>query len=242
MRAVLAKMRSSRPISAFLVVAFALLPLNLHAANELEHHLRDEYRGKFLMLHNFYAGDSLRYDASGQLLKTAASGDWTVDGLVQIDDLKASHQRLIIYARRLHLGWFASGFSDVQAAHGKTSDEDEIARHLRIEADFSPGQVTADDTKTALANIFLTSQDRFAELVPGYWQPCVLAALTGTDSQKYSRCHFSKEFLAVPGVAYPAGQVPNTEVPSANLPQKIFRVGQGVTRPVKSTTQGGYDS
>ena len=224
-------MRSPRLVSASLIVAFALLPLNLHATNELERRLGDEYRGKFLLLRNFYAGNSLRYDASGQLLKTAALGDWTVDGLVQLEDLKASNYRLTIYARRLHLGWLAAGFSDVQGAKGQKSAEDETARHLRIEVDFSPGQVTADDAKTVLDKIFLTSQDRFAELVPNYWEPCVLAALTGKDSQRYNGCHFSKAFLAIPGVAYPTVNAPN---PGASLPkaaQDVFHIGQGVTRP-----------
>jgi TonB family protein len=224
-------MQSSRLVSASLIIAFALLPLDLYSANEVERRLRDEYGGKFLLLRNFYRGDSLRYDISGQILKTALSGDWTVDGLVQVEDLKASNSRLTIYARRLHLGWLAGSFSDVQGAKDQKSPEDESARHLRIEVDFSPGQVTADDAKTALAKVFLTSQDRFAELVPTYWEPCVLAALSGKDSQKYNGCHFSKAFLGVPGVAYSPENASNLEAPVPKSAQEVFHIGQGVTRP-----------
>lgn len=224
-------MRSSRPVSASLIIAFALLPINLYSANEVERRLRDEYGGKFLLLRNFYRGDALRYDASGQVLKTAVSGDWTVDGLVQVEDLKVSNSRLTVYARRLHLGWLAAGFSDVQGARDQKSADDETARRLRIEIDFSPGQATADDAKSALAKVFLTSQDRFAELVPTYWQPCVLAALSGKDSQKYQNCHFSQAFLAVPGVAYSQEHAPKLEAPIPESAQEVFHIGQGVTRP-----------
>jgi hypothetical protein len=103
-----------------LVLAAALAPLHLQATSELEQHLRDQYNGKTLLLRNFYGGDSLRYDASGQLSKAATPGDWTVDGVVHVDEVKVSSHRLTIRAKRVHLGWVGDvGFSPVEDVKDK---------------------------------------------------------------------------------------------------------------------------
>lgn len=217
---------------AMLSLAVAVVPLHLHAASELEQHLRDHYKGRTLVLRNFYAGESVRYDASGQLLKSAVPGDWTVDGVVRVDDVKLSNHRLTIQAKRLHMGWVRdSGFSDVQDRKEKNDNKE--TRTLRIEADLGPTEVTADNADALFAKIFLTSQDLFAELVPAYWKPCVLAGLTGKDSQKYTGCHFSAEFLAIPGVAYLPEQKPElAEAAGEGEGGEILHAGQGgVTRP-----------
>ncbi|MGO9680372.1 MAG: TonB family protein [Candidatus Sulfotelmatobacter sp.] len=232
--------RLTRLLCSVAVLGVAVVPLQLHAASELEQHLRNQYKGKTLLLRRFYVGDSLRYDASGQLSGGGISGDWTVDAVVRVDDVKVSSHRLTIQAKRLHIGWVRDvGFSPVPDPAGKAGKDYEEARKLRIEADLSPNEVTADKADALLARIFLTPQDRFPELVPDYWKPCVLAGLTGKDSQKYSGCHFSVDLLAMPGVAYPPEQRPpelaDTASPSA--PGKLFHAGKGVTMPKPIHTQ-----
>lgn len=234
-------MRSTPPRlrSAYVVALFSLavvaLPVHLRAANELEQQLRDQYKGKTLLLRNFYTGESLHYDASGHLLKSASPGDWTVDGIVYVNDVKASGHHLTIRAERLTMGWEGyTAFYPLQGPQGKLGKEYEETRKLHIEADFSPSELAVDSAKTLLATIFLTSQDRFAELVPDYWRPCVLAGLTGKESKKYSRCNFSPEFLRVPGVAYPPEKKEADAAP-ATTPSPVggnFYAGKGgVTRP-----------
>jgi TonB family protein len=217
--------------SVVLSLAAAVVPIHLQAASELEQHLRYQYKGKTLLLRNFYAGNSLRYDASGQLSRSAASGDWTVNAVIQVEDVKVSSHRLTIQARRLHMGWMRDvGFSPVPDPAGKAGKDYEDARKLRIEADVSPSEVTADSAEALLARIFLTPQDHFAELVPDYWKPCVRAGLTGKDSKKYSGCHFSAEFLAVPGVA-PEQKSELAEATSPSAAEEVFHVGKGQSPP-----------
>ena len=204
-----------------LVAVVAALPLP--AASELEQNLRDRYNGKTLVLRNFYAGDSLQYDASGRFSRSADSGDWTVDGFVRVDNVKVSGQRLTIQAKRLHM---------VRTRDGGFAPVPSPAKKLRIEADVNPGEGTPDRAEALLARIFLTSQDHFAELLPDYWKPCVIAGLTGKDSQKYTGCHFPAEVLAIPGVAYRPDQRP-PELADAAGPiasGKVFH-GKGVTMP-----------
>jgi len=217
-----------------MILAVGVTPLCAQTSGEVEQHLRDQYKGKTLLLRNFYAGNFLRYDASGQLSRNADSGDWTVDGFVRVDNVKVSGHRLTIQAKRVYMGWtHGAGFAPVPSPPGEAGKEYEDARKLRIEADPNSGEVTADNAEALLARIFLTSQDHLAELVPDYWKPCVLAGLTGKDLQRYTDCHFSTELLAVPGFAYPSEQTP-PELADATGPNalgRVFYAGKGVTMP-----------
>ncbi len=218
--------------AAALSLVLVVVPLRLRAGNELDRHLRDQYKGKTLLVRNFYSGDSLRYDSSGQFLGRATAGDWTVDALVQIDDVRVASHRLKIQAKRMHMGWVRDGgFSAVPAPDGKSGKDYAETRKLRIEANLSPGEVTADSADAMLARIFLTSSDHFAELVPEYWKPCVRIALTGRATKDYSTCKFSPEFLAIPGVAHPSEQQPES-AEAAGGERKSYRFAKnGLTAP-----------
>ncbi len=226
---------ASRFLCPAVVLALAIAPLPLHAGSELEQHLRDEYKGKTLILRNFYGGDSLRYDASGQLSKAATPGDWTVDGVVQIDDVKISSHHLTIRAKRVHLGWLRDvGFSPMEGVKDKQGD----TRALRIEADLSSAEETAEQADSLLAQIFLTSKDHLVELVPDYWKPCVLAASSGQGTGEYSGCRFSPDFLATPGVSAPdpsqSGQAGDAMAELSNHP--VTRMGRGMAPPKPVST------
>ena len=221
--------------SVVLIAALAI-PLYLQASSELDHHLRDEYKGKTLILRNSYGGGSLRYDASGQLSKAATPGDWTVDGVVHIDDVKVSIHHLAIRAKRVYLGWARDvGFSPVEDPNDKKG----YARALRIEADLAPGEVTAEQADAILAQIFLTPKDDLAELVPDYWKPCVLAASTSNGTGKYSGCRFSPEFLATPGIVPGpdrTSESEQTDVIADLSNHSVPGIGKGVVPPKRVST------
>ena len=225
-------------ILAALVLALAMAPLHLEAASEIDQHLREQYNGKTLLLRNFYGGASLRYDASGQLSRVATPGDWTVDGVVQINDVKVSIRHLSIRATRVHLGWASDiGFAPVEDVKDKTSRPGETkpadTRSLRIEAELGRGEVTAEQADAILAQIFLTPKDHLVELVPDYWKPCVLAASTGNGTGDYSGCRFSPDFLATPGVSpdpHPS-QTGQADAAAEISNQHAFRAGSGKAPP-----------
>jgi len=78
-------------------------PFRAQAANELEQHLRDQYKGKSLVLRGFYHGQHLTYDSAGMPIGYAVPGDWTVDGLVRVTSISVSSDRLAIQADVLAL-------------------------------------------------------------------------------------------------------------------------------------------
>ncbi len=218
--------------SAVLALAATSAPLHLQAGSELERHLRDQYNGKTLLLRNFYSGDSLRYEASGQLSRAATPGDWTVDGVVRVEDVKVSGHGLTIRAERAHLGWVRDvGFSPVQDVKDKADKQQ--TRSLRIEVDL--GRATAEAADAALSQIFLTPNDNFAELVPDYWKPCVFAASTSKSTSEYNGCRFSPEFLATPGIVSSPDQTPQSGQAGDGVAElsnhPVPRLGKGITPP-----------
>ncbi|MGP0018279.1 MAG: energy transducer TonB [Candidatus Sulfotelmatobacter sp.] len=203
-------------------LASAVVPAHANE-NGLQQHLRDQYNGKTFVLRNFYNGSSLGYDETGQLSKTAISGDWTVDGFVRVEDVRVSNHRLRIQATRLRLGWLREiGFFSVPTPAGKAGEDYERAKDLRIEVKFSSNEVTGDSADAVLARIFLTQHDNLAELVPDYWKPCFRPGAGAKDSN----CRFAPELQAIPGVAS-SGKSASTPTDAAAQPFNVAELGAG---------------
>jgi TonB family protein len=165
---------------------------------------------------------------------SAVPGDWTVDGFVRVTSLSLSGQRLTIQADRLSLVNSGQTFG-FQQAGGKKKEKAKKASGLRIEIEFDPSGITGEKADAVLSRIFLTAQDRFADLVPVYWKPCVLAASTGKGTKQYIACGFPPEFAAIPGVVPKSDehaesvQGGDSEAQDSDL--QVVHIGKGVTPP-----------
>ena len=211
-------------------IAFALWPAPTSAESDLERHLNDEYEGKTLILRGFYSGDRLTYAPSARAVSPSSTDDWTISGIVQIEDLRLSGGHLRIDARRLHMGWLDGRFQELHDHVSKPAKDEKADRTLRLEVDL--GVETADSADKVLSQIFLTSHDRFADLVPDCWKPCVLAALNGEGGKEYSKCSFSQDFAAIPGVSTTTEENAGPEETTASQPHaRPLRPGNGVGPP-----------
>ena len=221
----------------FLLVLLVILcfPFSSSASDvrEVEQHLRAQHKQKIYILRRFYSGNSLHFDGSGHALDQAVLGDWTVNGVVQVNDVEISGESLKISATRLHLGWIGGAGLQVvhdQDGNGKPDKDEKKNRELNIEVDMGRGSIS-EAAAVAFSRIFLSSADSFAELVPDYWKRCVRSAvqvpLVGTITEKSKNsCQFSSEFLDVPGVA--SMKESTSEEPSNG---SVFPVGPGITPP-----------
>jgi TonB family protein len=209
-----------------LVFVIAAGPLHVQAANELEQNLRSQYGDKTLVLRNFYQTDRLTYDSHGVVLGSAVVGDWTVDGFVRVTSVSLSGERLTIRGERLTL---SNGGQSFQLWHGGEKKRDKKNRKLRIEVEFRPDSLSVDGANEALARIFLTSRDRFVELVPDYWKPCISAASTGKEKKNYSSCSFPTEFAAIPGIGSGSEEISQSKTYASG--ESIARIGRGITAP-----------
>ena len=172
------------------VFAVAVSPAG---ASDARQDLRDRYQGKTLFLRGFYAGDKLRYDSTGTLVRGATSGDWTTDGLVLVSEIHVSDLRLKLKAKRLSVGLGQNGTFQFLVETPKAQKK---ATPLQIEVELPQVNPSLEQVDAILSKIFLTAQDSFADLVPGYWKPCIPDGLSG----KASKCFFSPEFGTIPGI------------------------------------------
>jgi TonB family protein len=244
---------------ASLALAVACCSLQLQAADELGQHLRDQFNDKTLVLRNFYQGERLSYDSAGSLVGgSAASGDWTVDGFIRVTKLTLSGQRLTMQAERLSLGNTGQSFQfqqyfDKGKKDKKQEEKAEKEHRLRIEVEFDAGGITAEKADAALSRIFLTAQDRLADLMPDYWKPCVLAASTGNSMEpagavgssqnrrtlpigkRSNACSFPAEFASIPGVLSSSDETAKADQAAADEAMVLYgptgRIGKGVTPP-----------
>jgi TonB family protein len=93
------------------------------------------------------------------------------------------------------------------------------------------GPATEASVEAAMSHIFLNVGDDLADFAPDYWKPCIHAA-SGLPSDPALECHFSADFLAVPGVA-PTGASTHTEDEAAlgSGASGVFHPGRGTTAP-----------
>jgi TonB family protein len=200
------------------------------AAQDPEQYLRDHYLGKTLILRGFYSADQLRYDSAGVPDKSEA-GDWTEAGFVLVQEIHASNDRVKIKAERLVAD------SSQKQFQLRPLEEQQLGKgrktvFLKIEADFPQHNPSPEQINALMSKIFFSSQDRIADAVPAYWQPCVARGVAGKDKN----CVFPQEMLAIPGVA-DSNQGNSGEVPQQNsdtlrsnaLP--LVRIGKDVRPP-----------
>jgi TonB family protein len=221
------------PFAVLLTAAqiFAFLSISLLAqGQDVQQHLRDQYQGKTFVLRGFYSGDHLRYDSSGAPDNTA-SGDWTVDGFVQVNDIHISDDRVIIKAQRMVAAQIGGQFQLRPLERGKGNSTKRELVQVEVEADPGMHNPAPEQLDALFSKIFLTSQDSLAEAVPDYWKACLRESLKGTDKN----CAFAAELLAVPGIAASAGGDNASSVGTAGDARgpagDAFRVGRGVTPP-----------
>jgi len=197
-------------------------------ASDLEQHLRDEYQGKTLVLRGFYSDDKLHFDATGVPTGKPRHGDWTSDGFVAVSDIQISSRRLRIEAQREIAVWTEANksFQLRQLVVAGFPRKGPIL--LKIEADMLSENPSATEVDEAIAKIFLTAKDTFADQIPAYWKPCILAEFGG----KEGNCHFSPEMLNIPGLSQSSDYLASSTASQEPKGMFIKRLEKGVTPPV----------
>ena len=190
---------------AFLTIAFvsaAALAQIPPGISKLTNKVED-LKGQVLILRGFYEGANLRYAADGRLLDARPPASWAA-AEVEVVSTKIKGHRLEIRGKRMGLAFKDSHFIPVDRlvwSKGKSEIESVI-----IEAELvRPDEPSAIE---AARHVFLTDEDRVADLVPEYWVGILGKPTAATATTQEST---------------PFGE--------ANKPKGAFRVGAGVTAP-----------
>lgn len=220
------------------VLLLVALSIASHAdSTDLRQYLRDHYEGKTFALRGFVSGDKLDYSSSGEVTKGSVSDDWTTNGFVTISRSQLSHGRVSFEATRLLVIIEENEFRFILAMHPGRLGGGGKPVLVKIEADLGSNDPSSLQVEAILSKIFLTSADSLSDLVSDYWKPCVPEALAGKENP----CHFSREVMAVPGIAPTADSNVRSAVSSdSSRPQRVanetqsnapFHVGHGIKPP-----------
>jgi TonB family protein len=166
------------------LVFFCAFACPAFAAN-LDKDLSDLFVQHSFTIRNFYRGNHLRYGSNGQLLEKAEAGFWSRDGMVEISSVKISKDNLLVMEGKRTCVQFdpAEGeFSNV-----RTGDK------VEIDVQLQPDQLTMQSVIPVLHNVFLSSHDRLADLVPAYWANCLRKRVDRADKHSPWECVADKQ-------------------------------------------------
>lgn len=125
------------------------------------------YKGKILLLRNFYSGKDLRFDENGVLLGTAGHMPWSLAG-VEVLSIAPSVDEIEIAANRVGF-WYRGGKREAVRG-GK----------LKVHIATGPSAVKSEAAVDAvLSKVFMQPEEDLRPVVPDYWK----YYLSGDDSK-----------------------------------------------------------
>jgi TonB family protein len=145
--------------SAFLtVLAFASLVPALTWGQSVQDQLNSAYKGKVLLLRNFYSDSDLEYDQDGAPIGITTVGPWTLADM-EITSVAVTARGIEITGNRVGT-WFRNGKPDL-ARIGKLK--------IHVTRSVSDGD-TEKVLRTVLGNIFVEPGEEFGRSAPEYWR------------------------------------------------------------------------
>ncbi len=132
---------------------------------QIEKEMKARYEGTVLTLREFWRSDWLRYSAEGKLLDRATKGPWTLFGKIVVQKLDLDPEKLQIRGKRIFV---------LYEDKGRTLKYVGTPMRVRIEIRLPGGQSKKDIVYNALNKVFLSRNDRLADMVPAYWRRFLL--------------------------------------------------------------------
>ena len=183
-----AAMRIRRAIP---VAVLCLWSLPIWCQGALQDHLDSVYRGKTLLLRNFYSGSDLRYDQSGNLISGGVPSSWTLASM-EITSVTLGPQEVEIAGNRIGTRYLV--------------EKREFLRIGKIKLHIAHPAAIANNGPTlepVLAKIFIEPGEDLRPMLPDYWS----YYLSGTDLPSRRSAWKSAVALGPPGTR-PSGTAP----------------------------------
>jgi TonB family protein len=171
-----------------LAVVTLCLALPALASNPIEKQLESDYAGKTLTLRRCYEGDHLHFGSDGKLLGNAPEGPWTLDGRIDVKEVRLKGHALEIKGRRVHVVFDSADKAakpvDWIETLNRLSDSErkkiekavgKLAVVVEIEI---PSNGSEQDISSAMHAVFLMPGESMMSVVPDYWQKYI-AGLEG---------------------------------------------------------------
>jgi TonB family protein len=155
-----------------------------------------EYADKVLTLRHFYTGDHLRFFADGRLRGDAPVGPWTLDGQIEIREVRMKGRVLEISGRRIELVFDQKNLSNhspkpldlLATLDNYSGKEREVLetylqqQKVDIEIEMSSKKVSKEEIASAIHSVFLLPGESMMDAVPDFWQ----AYFTDVEGKAYA--------------------------------------------------------
>jgi TonB family protein len=128
--------------------------------------LRTNLRGNLFALRHFSAGDRLKFDAEGNMLKSGDVCPWTICAQIEISDVNLRNDKLEVKGRRIILQ-YKEGSKNPSGLRGSS---------VSIEIEIPRDTVKSDALLEILNRVFTSSYEQLAEVVPAYWTKFLLSS------------------------------------------------------------------
>jgi TonB family protein len=163
----LQQIRPARMLTLLILLGAALTPSIFGQSDDLVNQLNSAYKGKILLLRNFYSDEHLTYDQSGALQGTANSGPWTLAG-VEIKGIAVVADEVLVTGNRM-----GTLYKQGKPTSNKVGT-------VKIElAKATSGENALASADAAFKKIFIDPTEDLRPMLPEFWRPY----LSGSDLQ-----------------------------------------------------------
>ena len=200
-----------KPISILLLCL--LSNIACASTQEAENALK-EFEGKVLILRHPLRDDSLRYDAEGKVLKGGPEQSWTTNGVLLIDHIELTPEKISIAGRRVFILFGKNGLVLLEFKRLKGHGSPPLSPSIKTEISLGQPLNSAEQARTVFSRVFALNTADLFDSLPGFWRRYLAGHLRYDSSLKqdaefYWNDHIeerlipaqSLELIAKPGTA-----------------------------------------
>jgi len=213
-----------KPISILLL---CLLSSIASASTQEAENALKEFEGKVLILRHPLRDDSLRYDAEGKVLKGGHEESWTTNGVLLVDRIELTPEKISIAGRRIFILFGKKGLVLLEFKRLKCRDSPPLSPSIKTEISLGQPINSAEQARAVLSRVFALNTAGLFDSLPDFWRRYLAGHLRYDSSLKkdeefYWNDHIEERLIAGQSIEATGKSRPADE--EAEKP--VFHVGK----------------
>ena len=153
------------------------------STQEAENALK-EFEGKVLILRHPLRDDSLRYDAEGKVLKGGSEQSWTTNGVLLIDRIELTPEKISIAGRRIFVLFGKKGLVLMEFKRLKDRGSPPLSPSIKTEISLDQPVNSAEQARAVLSRVFALNTAGLFDSLPDFWRRYLAGHLRYDSSLK----------------------------------------------------------
>jgi len=153
------------------------------STQEAENALK-EFEGKVLILRHPLRNDSLRYDAEGKVLKGGPEESWTTNGVLLIDRIELTPEKISIAGRRIFILFGKKGLVLMEFKRLKDRGSPPLSPSIKTEISLDQPVNSAEQARAVLSRVFALNTAGLFDSLPDFWRRYLAGHLRYDSSLK----------------------------------------------------------